>query len=164
MRKPSLAALLLVLVALLAACAGGPPKRVYPPQASVQELRVQDDGSWKLSLRIRNFSTVPMRFSRLQARFTVGGHDATRFDFDPGITVGPGSAELVEQVFTPGAGAREAVHQAMASRRNTSIQAANSLRLLRKNFRLAGTLAKSCSTRTRVPGGTAAGPSEINSP
>ena len=105
---------------LLAACAGGPPKRVYPPQASVQELRVQDDGSWKLSLRIRNFSTVPMRFSRLQARFTVGGHDATRFDFDPGITVGPGSAELVEQVFTPGPGARDAVKQALANRRSVA--------------------------------------------
>lgn len=116
MRKSSLAAFLLVLVALLAACAGGPPKRVYPPQASVQELRVQDDGSWRLSLRIRNFSTVPMRFSRLQASFTVGGHDATRFDFDPAVTVGPGSAELVEQVFTPGPAAREAVTRALANR------------------------------------------------
>lgn len=116
MRKPSLAALLLVLVALLAACAGGPPKRVYPPQASVQELRVQADGSWRLSLRIRNFSTVPMRFSRLQASFTVGGHEATRFDFDPAVTVGPGSAELVEQVFTPDAAAGDAVKQALANR------------------------------------------------
>ena len=120
MRKPSLAALVLVFVALLAACAGGPPKRVYPPQASVQELRVQDDGSWRLSLRIRNFSTVPMRFSRLQASFTVGGHEATRFDFDPGVAVGPGSAELVEQVFTPGPGARDAVQQAMANRRSVA--------------------------------------------
>lgn len=120
MRKPSLAALLLVLVALLSACAGGPPKRVYPPQASVQELRVQDDGSWRLSLRIRNFSTVPMRFSRLQASFTVGGHPAARFDLDPGITVGPGSAELIEQVFTPDTAARDAVKQALANRRSVA--------------------------------------------
>lgn len=120
MRKPSLALLILVLVALLAACAGGPPKRVYPPQASVQELRILDDGSWRLSLRIRNFSTVPMRFSRLQASFTVGGHDAARFNFDPGITVGPGSAELVEQVFVPGAAAGEAVQQALSNRRHVA--------------------------------------------
>ncbi|WP_374604422.1 hypothetical protein [Arenimonas sp.] len=120
MRKPSLAALLLIIVALLAACAGGPPKRVFPPQASVQELRVLEDGSWRLSLRIRNFSTVPMRFSRLQASLTVGGQDATRFDFDPGVTVGPGSAELVEQVFTPGAGARDAVQQALGNRRSVA--------------------------------------------
>jgi hypothetical protein len=112
--------LLLLVSLMLAACAGGPPKRVYPPQASVQELRVLDDGSWRLSLRIRNFSTVPMRFSRLQASFTVGGQDATRFDFNPGVTVGPGSAELVEQVFTPGAGARDAVVQALANRRSVA--------------------------------------------
>lgn len=114
--SPSRLIVILLVSLLLAACAGGPPKRVYPPQASVQELRVLEDGSWRLSLRIRNFSTVPMRFSRLQASFTVGGHDATRFDLDPGVTVGPGSAELVEQVFTPGAGARDAVAQALARR------------------------------------------------
>ncbi|GAB2660547.1 hypothetical protein [Arenimonas aestuarii] len=120
MRRVTVAALLLAFVALLAACAGGPPKRVYPPQASVQELRVQDDGTWRLSLRIRNFSTVPMRFSRLRASLTVGGQDAIRFDLDPGITVGPGSAELVEQVFTPGPGARDAVTQALANRRSVA--------------------------------------------
>ncbi len=117
---PSRVVVILLLSLLLAACAGGPPKRVFPPQASVQELRVQEDGSWRLSMRIRNFSTVPMRFSRLQASFTVGGHDAARFDFDPGITVGPGSAELVEQVFTPGPGARDAVVQALANRRSVA--------------------------------------------
>lgn len=120
MPRTPVVALLLILATLLAACAGGPPKRVYPPQASVQELRVQDDGSWRLSIRIRNFSTVPMRFSRLQAGFTVGGHEATRFDFDPGLTVGPGSAELIEQVFTPGQGASDAVNQALATRRNVA--------------------------------------------
>lgn len=113
-------AVLLLVSLLVAACAGGPPKRVYPPQASVQELRVLEDGSWRLALRIRNFSTVPMRFSRLQASFSVGGQDAARFDFNPGLTVGPGSAELVEQVFTPGPGAREAVAQALANRRSVA--------------------------------------------
>lgn len=120
MRPIRLVALAFLVLALLAACAGGPPKRVYPPQASVQELRLQDDGSWRLSMRIRNFSTVPMSFSRMQGSFTVGGSEALRFDFNPGITVGPGSAELVEQTFTPGAGARDAVQQAMASRRSVA--------------------------------------------
>ena len=51
MRNVKILALLL-LVALLAACAGGPPKRIFPPQASLQELRVQPDGQWAASIRI----------------------------------------------------------------------------------------------------------------
>ena len=108
--------LALLLATVLAACTSGPPKRVYPPQASVQELQVQGDGSWLVKLRIRNFSTVPMRFSRLQGGFTVGGHDAGRFDFDPGLSVGPGSAEVIEQRLAPAPAARDAVAAALANR------------------------------------------------
>ena len=114
--------LTLLMVSMLAACAGGPPKRVYPPQASVQELQVQADGSWLVKLRIRNFSTVPMRFSRLQATFTVGGHEAGRFDFDPGLAVGPGSAEVFEQRLAPAPAAREAVAAALAGRQAVRYQ------------------------------------------
>lgn len=110
--------LALLLATLLAGCAGGPPKRVYPPQASLQELRVQDDGRWLARIRIQNFSTVPMRFSRLQATLTVGGAEATRFDFDPGLSVGPGSTEIIEQAFAPAAGPRSAVDAALANRRS----------------------------------------------
>ena len=119
-KKRALPLLLLVLLAFLAGCSGGPPKRVYPPQASVQELQVQADGRWRVKLRIRNFSTVPMNFSQLQATLTVGGQEATRIDINPGLSVGPGSAEVLEQVFAPGPGAREAVAQALANRRNVA--------------------------------------------
>jgi hypothetical protein len=57
-------------------------------------------------IRVQNFSTVPMRFSRLEATITIGGAEATRLDLDPGISVGPGSIELVKHVFTPSAGAK----------------------------------------------------------
>ena len=59
------------LCVLLAACSSGPPRRVYPPQATVQELRVQADGQVAATLRIQNFSTVPMTFTRLQATLTL---------------------------------------------------------------------------------------------
>jgi hypothetical protein len=107
---------LLLLAALLAACAGGPPKRIFPPQASLQELRVQPDGQWAASIRIQNFSTVPMRFSSLDATLLVNGGEAARFTLDPGLSVGPGSNELVTHVFRPSDAARAAVDAALANR------------------------------------------------
>lgn len=112
----------LLLLALLAGCASGPPKRIFPPQASLQELRVQPDGQWVALVRIQNFSTVPMRFSRLEATLTVDGQEATRISLDPGLSVGPGSNERVQHVFTPAAGPKAAVDQALASRRAVRYQ------------------------------------------
>lgn len=116
------AALVLMLLALVAGCASGPPKRIFPPQATLQELRVQADGQWVAQVRIQNFSTVPMRFSRLEATLSVNGQEATRISIDPGLSVGPGSNELVQHVFTPAAGPRAAVDQALANRRAVRYQ------------------------------------------
>ena len=116
------AALALMLLALLAGCASGPPKRVFPPQATVQEVRVQPDGKWAVQIRLQNFSTVPMRFSRLEATLSVNGEQATRISIDPGLSVGPGSNELVQHVFTPAAGPKAAVDQALANRRAVRYQ------------------------------------------
>ena len=54
--------------------------------------------------------------------------------------------------------------RAMASRFTTSRQAAYSDRSERRNLRRAGTRANNCSTRMRVPGGRAAGPSPSSRP
>lgn len=116
------AAFALMLLALLAGCASGPPKRVFPPQATVQEVRVQPDGKWAVQIRLQNFSTVPMRFSRLEATLSVNGEQATRISIDPGLSVGPGSNELVQHVFTPAAGPKAAVDQALANRRAVRYQ------------------------------------------
>ena len=116
------AALALMLLALLAGCASGPPKRVFPPQATEQEVRVQPDGKWAVQIRLQNFSTVPMRFSRLEATLSVNGEQATRISIDPGLSVGPGSNELVQHVFAPAAGPKAAVDQALANRRAVRYQ------------------------------------------
>jgi len=109
---------LLIVAATLAACAGGPPVRVFPPQATVQELRVQADGQYVATLRVQNFSTVPMTFSRLQATLTLADHEATRIDIDPSLTVGPGSNELVRHAFVPSADVKRAVDAAFAGNRS----------------------------------------------
>ena len=61
MQRRILRAFIAMLALTLASCGGGGMvKRINPPAASVQQLRVADDGSWSLVLRINNFSTVPM--------------------------------------------------------------------------------------------------------
>ena len=83
---------------------------------------MQPDGQWVAQVRIQNFSTVPMRFSRLEATLTVNGQEATRINIDPSLSVGPGSNELVQHVFTPAAGPKAAVDQALANRRAVRYQ------------------------------------------
>lgn len=114
--------LLLSLLALLAACSSGPPVRVFPPQVTVQELRLQPDGQVNLSLRVQNFSTVPMTFSRLQSTLTLAGQEAARIDFDPSLSVGPGSNELVTHTFAPSPAVKSALDQAFSNSRSVRYQ------------------------------------------
>lgn len=107
----------LLLIALLAGCAGGPPKRVFPPTASVQELRREADGSWSLQLRLQNFSTVAMRFERISAEIELDGQPAGRIDAAIAQSVPPGSAEILRLPFVPGPGATQALESALGSRR-----------------------------------------------
>ena len=63
-------------VAALAACSSGPVRRVSEPAASIQQLAVQADGSWSVSLRLQNYSSVPMRFDAVDLAVSVGGQAA----------------------------------------------------------------------------------------
>ena len=112
--KALLAALTL---ALLAGCAGGPVKRVSEPAVAIQELDVRADGTWRLALRLQNFSSVPMRFERVALQVEVDGIDAGRLTAAPGIDVGPESADSAMVDFTPSAQARIAVATALAESR-----------------------------------------------
>jgi hypothetical protein len=61
---------LLLLGLLLTAC--GPAKKsVFPPTLSIQQLAVQADGRWQLSLRIQNNSYGEMDFSSLDGQLQV---------------------------------------------------------------------------------------------
>jgi len=95
MYKLSVALIMTAVLALLSACSSGPVKRLYPPQVSVQELAVAPDGKLALKLRIQNFSTVAMQFSRIDASLHFGSTAVGKLAFDPAVTVGPGSVEVV---------------------------------------------------------------------
>ena len=102
-------------LALIAACSSAPKKRVNPPRASIQQLAVQADGSWQLSVRLQNFSSVSTAFSNVSAKLVIGGQDAGTITLQPGISIGPKSADVVMARLVPTLGAKLVVASAIAS-------------------------------------------------
>lgn len=86
----------LVVASLLSACGGGPVKKVHPSTASIQQLAMQADGSWKVALRIQNFSTFSMHFSALNAKLTIDGKDAGEIAIAPDLDIVGNSGDVVE--------------------------------------------------------------------
>ncbi len=101
MRPARLTCVLAILALFLAGCAGGPRKNVFPPRASIQQLAQQADGSWKLQLRLQNFSSVPMGFAKVEAKIEIAGSEAGSVSVSPAIRVGPESADLFEASLRP---------------------------------------------------------------
>lgn len=107
--------IMLCLMLGIAAC-GGPVKRVFPPQVSLQETVLQTDGQLSVKFRIQNFSTVPTTYSRITGNLRFGDTEALILDFNPGISVGPGSNEIVVQNFRLGTSAQNAMNIAIKNR------------------------------------------------
>lgn len=80
----------------LAGCGSGPVKRINPPTASIQQLVVEDDGTWRITMRIQNFSTVPMVFGRLDATVSIDGTEVGTLAMPLGIDIVGNSAEVAE--------------------------------------------------------------------
>jgi hypothetical protein len=91
----------LALGILLAACGGGPVRKVHPSTASIQQLAVQPDGSWKIALRIQNYSTFSMHFTRVDAALTVDGKDGGTLKAAPEIDIVGSSGDVVDVAFRP---------------------------------------------------------------
>ena len=117
MRNLFNALLLAAIATLVAACSSGPVKHLYPPQVSIQELALAPDGKLALKLRIQNFSTVAMQFSRIDATLRFGTTDAGKLGFDPAVTVGPGSVEVVSQSLELDEAAKPLLDAALQSRK-----------------------------------------------
>jgi hypothetical protein len=96
MRLVRLTCVLAILALSLAGCGSGLRKSVFPPRASIQQLAQQADGSWKLQLRLQNFSDVPMSFAKVDAKIEIAGSEAGSVSVSPAIRVGPDSADLFE--------------------------------------------------------------------
>jgi LEA14-like dessication related protein len=81
---------------LLAGCGSGPVKRITPSQVSIQELAVQPGGQWKLTLRIQNYSTVPMTYASLHGTLYIAGADVGTIDVRTDFDIPANSADVVD--------------------------------------------------------------------
>ncbi|GAA4862324.1 LEA type 2 family protein [Luteimonas vadosa] len=118
---------ILLACALLAGCASGPPRRVSEPAASIQQLTVRADGGWTVDLRLQNYSSLPMRFEQVTLEVSVAGEAAGTLQAQPGLTIGPESADVVSVPLTPSAGARMRMADALASGRGIAYRLEGSL-------------------------------------
>jgi hypothetical protein len=81
--------------AALVACSSGPPRRVHPSTASIQQLSVEADGSWRVTLRLQNFSTFPMRYSSVEAKLRIDGKEAGTLNASTDLEILANSGEVV---------------------------------------------------------------------
>ena len=107
-----------VLSLTLAACGGGMVKRVSEPAAGIQQLTVANDGSWEVELRLRNYSSMPMRFDDVSLRIKVGDEAAGTLNAAPGLSIGPESADVIKVRLQPASPARIVVADALAGGRS----------------------------------------------
>lgn len=108
---------LLAFVLAFTACSSGPVRRISPPAANIQQLTVNADGSWKIDLRLQNYSSIPMRFDTAKLAVAVAGQAAGQLQASPSISIGPESADVVSVAFAPAVAAKLVVADALASRR-----------------------------------------------
>ena len=107
--------LIILSVLALAACGEKVVKRVSEPASSLQQLTVNADGSWKVALRLQNFSSMPMRFDDVALKLSVGDAEAGTLSAKPGVSIGGASADVIELQLQPAAQARLIVADALAS-------------------------------------------------
>lgn len=110
---------MLCLMLGMAAC-GGPVKRVFPPQVSLQEIVLQADGKLAVKFRIQNYSTVPTRYSQITGKMKFADLDVANLNFNPDVSVGPGSNEIVQQSFPLDTAAANAINSAIKNRSRLS--------------------------------------------
>ena len=111
-----LAALFLLAFATSACGGGGVKQRLFPPSASIQELAVQPDGTWKLKVRVQNFSNVAMTVARVEAQMKISTAPAGTLVLTPDAPVPPESAEVFELDFKPMSPAANQVQNAITQR------------------------------------------------
>ncbi len=86
--------IVLLLAVFLTACGGGPPKRIFAPDVRIQQLHFVSPDRVELSVRIQNYSTVPMHFTRIDGELILGDGRNIKLDIAPNLQTLPGSAEV----------------------------------------------------------------------
>ncbi|AFC85262.1 LEA type 2 family protein [Frateuria aurantia] len=105
------------LITVLMTLAGCVPARpdIFPPQLSIDALRISGQGSWQLVLRIKNDSYASMTFRHLEGQLLVDGQAPLRMSADMDLEI-PALAADVTRVEIP---ATAALHKVLTDSRHT---------------------------------------------
>lgn len=88
--------LVILFAVLLSACgSAGPVKRIFPPEARLQEIRLAEAGD-RMQLRVQSFSTVPSEVQAYAFVLEIAGAEAARFEGDASTLLLPQAAEIIE--------------------------------------------------------------------
>jgi hypothetical protein len=110
---------LTALALFLAGCgSGGPVRRISEPAASIQQLTVRADGRWEVAVRLNNYSSVPMRFAATNIQVAFDNGAAATLQAQPGIAIGPESADVFTATITPLPEGRARIATALADGRS----------------------------------------------
>jgi hypothetical protein len=115
MRHALLFVFAIAVSAVVAGCSSNPGKQINPPRASIQQLAVQADGSWLLTVRLQNFSSVSTAFESVQAKLVVGDQEAGPLTLSPAMTIGPEAADVLNATLKPALGAKLQVASALSA-------------------------------------------------
>ena len=63
---------------------------------SIQQLIVQPDGQWRLTLRIQNYSTIAMRYAALHGTLHIAGADVGSIELKLDLDIPPNSADVID--------------------------------------------------------------------
>jgi hypothetical protein len=124
-----------LIALLLCACAGAPKARMFPPGASVQELRVEEDGRWRVSVRVQNFARLAIRVEGVDAQLTVDGVAAGKVAASTDLPIPPNSADPVDIVIQPTPAAADALALAVSEGRSVSYTLEGSVRTIEPSRR-----------------------------
>lgn len=141
-----------MLCLTLAACSSGPVRRVSEPAASIQQLTVRADGSWAVDVRLENFSSVPMRFDRIELPLSIDGEAAGALQGQPALIVGPESADVASVTLTPSSSARIAIADALAAGRTLAYSFEGTLSAAPEDGKARDYKIKRTSALSPVPG------------
>ena len=109
--------LVMLMTLALVGCGSSPPVRLFPPELSLAELRLEADGAVAV-LRLRSFATVGMRVSSVQGQLLFGPQgERVDLSLQPGLQVAATSVELLEVRFQPDSALRALVETSIAQRR-----------------------------------------------
>ncbi len=112
--------LIVLMMTMVVACGGGGsgvPKRVFPPDVRLQELRIQSGKPVTALLRIQNYSTVATRFEAIAGSLTLQDKTTLPIVLPSPVDTLPSAAETISIELALTADAIAALSQAEQARK-----------------------------------------------